>query len=227
MALIENQVRTEIRRAAVFLDKDGTLIEDVPYNVDPAKIRLAECAPEGLRRLHAAGYLLVIVSNQSGVARGLFPERALRGVEARLRELLEEHDVTLDGFYYCPHHPSGIIRQYAIECNCRKPAPGLILRAEVDLNIDLTQSWFVGDILNDVEAGRRAGCRTVLINNGNETEWELAPQRIPDVVVTELSAAADVILGQQDPGIPLAIPRNSAAPENRTVEDSEHERTAV
>lgn len=181
-------------RKAVFLDKEGTLIEDVPYNVDPARIRLAECAPEGLRCLHDAGYLLVIVSNQSGVARGLFPERALRSVEARLRELLEEHGIPLAGFYYCPHHPDGIVAKYAVECDCRKPAPGMILRAAGELNIELGRSWFIGDILNDVEAGHRAGCRTVLIDNGNETEWARSPQREPDAVVTELSAAADLIL---------------------------------
>lgn len=182
-------------RKAVFLDKDGTLIEDVPYNVDPDKIRLAACAPEGLRQLHAAGYLLVIVSNQSGVARGLFPERALRGVETRLRELLEQQGVPLDGFYYCPHHPEGIVPAYKIECECRKPRPGLILKAAEELGIDLTRSWFIGDILNDVEAGHRAGCRTILIDNGNETEWVMNDERRPDAVVTELSAAAGVVLG--------------------------------
>jgi D-glycero-D-manno-heptose 1,7-bisphosphate phosphatase len=185
-------------RKAVFLDKDGTLIEAVPYNVDPSRIRLVECAAVGLHRLREAGYLLVVVSNQSGVARGLFPERALRGVEARLRELLEMHGVWLDGFYYCPHHPAGIIPEYAVECECRKPAPGMILRAAKEMNIDLAKSWFVGDMLNDVQAGRRAGCRTILINNGNETEWEFSPERVPNVEVAELSAAADVIVREAD-----------------------------
>ena len=184
-------------RRAVFLDKDGTLIEDVPYNVDPARIRLAACAPQGLRRLHEAGYLIVVVSNQSGVARGLFPERGLRGVEARLRELLAEHDVPLAGFYYCPHHPEGVVAQYAVECDCRKPAPGMILRAARDLHLDLARSWFIGDILNDVEAGRRAGCRTILLDNGNETEWELSRERLPDCVVSDIRDAAGVILSSR------------------------------
>src|SRR5262249_17961086 len=150
---------------------DGTLIEDVPYNVDPEKIRLAPGAVEGLASLHESGYPLVIVSNQSGVARGLFPESALLKVERALRRMLAEFGVPLAGFYSCPHHPEGTVASHAIACRCRKPAPGLLRRAADELGIDLAQSWMVGDILDDIEAGRRAGCRTVLIDNGNETEW--------------------------------------------------------
>src|SRR5581483_10333629 len=114
---------------AVFLDKDGTLVEDVPYNVDPDRIRLLPGTAAGLRRLHAAGYQLVVVSNQSGVARGYFPESALAAVEARLRELLTSAGVPLAGFYYCPHHPAGAVPAYTVACTCRKPLPGLVVRA--------------------------------------------------------------------------------------------------
>jgi histidinol-phosphate phosphatase family protein len=176
----------------VFLDKDGTLVEDVPYNVDPAQVRLTPNAHAGLRRLHAAGYLLVVISNQSGVARGLFAEDALRAFEQRLRELLPH--VPLAGFYYCPHHPDGVVKAYAVECDCRKPAPGLVLRASRELGIEPSRSWFVGDILNDVEAGRRAGCRAVLIDNGNETEWLRGPLREPDLTARDLDEAAGLIL---------------------------------
>src|SRR5438093_11179442 len=109
---------------AVFLDKDGTLIEDVPYNVDPGQITLAPGAAEGAALLAEAGYALVVVSNQSGVARGLFKEDALIAVERRLRELLAVLDVPLAGFFYCPHHPQGKVPRYATVCSCRKPAPG-------------------------------------------------------------------------------------------------------
>ena len=179
---------------AVFLDKDGTLIVDVPYNVDPARIELAPGAVDGLTRLHAAGYRLVVITNQSGVARGKFPAAALGPVEDRLRELLAEFGVPLDGFYHCPHHPGGSVPAYAIACDCRKPAPGMLIRAAAELGIDRARSWFVGDILNDVEAGRRAGCRTVLIDNGNETEWVAGPDRTPDLRAADLAEAADRIL---------------------------------
>jgi histidinol-phosphate phosphatase family protein len=179
---------------AVFLDKDGTLVEDVPYNVDPARIRLAPGAREGLLALSAAGYRLVVVSNQSGVARGYFPETALGGVGERLRELLAECGVPLAGFHWCPHHPAGSVAAYAVECACRKPLPGLIVRAADDLGLDRRRSWMVGDILDDVEAGRRAGCRTVLLDNGHETEWLRSPERTPHLIAADLADAARLIL---------------------------------
>ena len=179
---------------AVFLDKDGTLIDDVPYNVDPDRIQLAAGAAQGLPLLHAAGFQLVVISNQSGVARGYFPETALIDVEWKLRHLLKCLGVPLAGFYYCPHHPDGSVTDYAIECHCRKPEPGLILRAADEHAIDLSRSWFIGDILNDVEAGRQAGCQTLLIDNGNETEWIITPDRIPHHTVADLEVAAHVIL---------------------------------
>lgn len=178
---------------AVFLDKDGTLIEDVPYNVDVKQIRLSEGAIAGLRHLHAMNYQLYIVSNQSGVARGLFQEQELCSVEQYLTQLLGQAGVPIAGFYYCPHHPDGIVAQYAIACSCRKPAPGMLLQAAQDWNLDLPNSWMVGDILNDVEAGRRAGCRTILIDNGNETEWERSPLRMPHYTVANLAEAAQRI----------------------------------
>jgi D-glycero-D-manno-heptose 1,7-bisphosphate phosphatase len=178
---------------AVFLDKDGTLIEDVPYNVNPDLIKLTQGAIAGLRLLQAYGYKLIVVSNQSGVARGYFLESELVGVENHLLTLFSEQGVTLNGFYYCPHHPDGTVSEYAISCGCRKPEPGLILRAAWEHQIDLQKSWFVGDILNDVEAGNRTGCRTILIDNGNETEWLLSPMRIPNYTVADLMTAAQVI----------------------------------
>ncbi|MDX2096795.1 MAG: HAD family hydrolase [Leptolyngbyaceae cyanobacterium bins.59] len=179
--------------AAVFLDKDGTLIEDVPYNVNPDLIRLMPGAVDGLRLLHQAGYRLIIVSNQSGVAQGFFPETALKLVEERLKLLLERVGVPLAGFYYCPHFPTGTVPELTIACNCRKPAPGMLLKAAQDHHLDLTASWMIGDILHDVEAGRRAGCRTILLDNGHETEWQLSPQRVPHFVVPTLAEAAKVI----------------------------------
>lgn len=178
---------------AVFLDKDGTLVEDVPYNVDPEQIRLAAGALEAVRSLHHADYQLFIITNQSGIARGYFPESALTAVEQHLCELFQSVGVPLAGFYYCPHHPDGRITHYATRCNCRKPQPGLLHRAASEHQIDLEQSWFIGDILNDIEAGRQAGCRTILIDNGNETEWQLSRPRLPHHMVNNLIEAANVI----------------------------------
>jgi D-glycero-D-manno-heptose 1,7-bisphosphate phosphatase len=210
-----------MRRRALFLDKDGTLIEDVPYNVDPARILLAKGAAEGLPLLHAAGFLLIVVSNQSGVARGLFAEEALEAVVDRLRHLLDDLGVPLDGFYYCPHHPSGTVPRYAVPCSCRKPEPGLVRRAAREHRVDLGRSWFVGDILDDVEAGHRAGCRTVLIDNGNETEWRRSPLRWPDLVADDLAEAARLIttVDRRAPGDPdCPTPRRPGGARSPTVQ---------
>lgn len=178
-------------RPAVFLDKDGTLIDDVPYNVNPALITLAEGVQTGVQRLHSAGLALIVVTNQSGIARGYFTASALPAVREKLAALL---DVPLAGFYYCPHHPQGTVANYAIACECRKPNPGLLLKAATDHGIDLSRSWMIGDILNDVEAGHRAGCRSILIDNGNETEWILNSLRQPNIRANNFTQATDAIL---------------------------------
>lgn len=175
------------------MDKDGTLIVDVPFNVNPDLIRLQDHAIEGLKRMKQLGYELILISNQSGVARGYFEESALRQVEQKIRELLAEHDFTLDAFYYCPHHPQGSVERYAIDCPSRKPQPGMILKAAQDREIDLAKSWMIGDILHDIEAGNRAGCRTILIDNGNETEWMMNDFNHADFTVRTINDAATKI----------------------------------
>jgi len=179
---------------AIFLDKDGTLIHDVPYNVDPERIVLQPGVGQCLRALQQNAYKLVLVSNQSGVARGYFTEHALKNVERKIQDLLALYNVKLDGFYYCPHHPQGTVPAYAVSCTCRKPMPGMLLKAAKDLGLSLPGSWMVGDILDDVEAGNKAGCRTILINNGNETEWVSGPFRQPTQSVKSITEIADVIL---------------------------------
>ena len=178
---------------AIFLDKDGTLIDDLPYNVEPRLICLASGAGPALRLLARLDYRLFVVSNQSGIAEGRFGEEAMQPVADRLADLLFRENLTLDGFYYCPHHPQGVVAQYALPCHCRKPMPGMLLRAAHEHGIDLRASWMVGDILHDVEAGNRAGCRTLLIDNGNETEWRLGPRRIPTRMAPDLYSAAVLI----------------------------------
>lgn len=182
---------------AIFLDKDGTLIPDIPYNVDPELITITPESIDGLRQLAADGFLLIIISNQAGVARGYFTEDKLKAVEYRISGLLDAQGLKLSGFYYCPHHPEGTVSEYSIECMCRKPQPGMLLQAAADHHIDLAASWMIGDILNDVEAGNRAGCKTILIDNGNETEWVRGPFRTPAYVAHTINEAAGEILTKQ------------------------------
>lgn len=172
--------------AAIFLDKDGTLIEDVPYNIEPKNIRIYPEVPSVLTALSSAGYKLLVVSNQPGIAHGYFDRIAVERAGNALMEMLLDAGARVDGFYYCPHHPDGKVRHYAARCECRKPQPGLLLQAAREHGIDLSASWVVGDILNDVEAGKRAGCRAALVDRGNETEWLPGKWRKPDLVVNNL-----------------------------------------
>jgi histidinol-phosphate phosphatase family protein len=177
------------RTRAAFLDKDGTLIEDVAYNVDRSKIRLMPEAPQALRLLMQEGFRLIVITNQSGVAKGYFPEEALRGVEEEVRALVSMAGAEIDGFYYCPHLPAEELGGNGRPCDCRKPSPGLFQRAAAEHGVDLRESWAIGDILADVEAGRRAGCRTVLVGASRE-ESEYEP---PDYVAMDLLQAARIV----------------------------------
>jgi D-glycero-D-manno-heptose 1,7-bisphosphate phosphatase len=180
--------------AAVFVDKDGTLINDLPYNVEPSRMQLAPGVLRGAALLTAQGFRLIVISNQPGVALGLHAEHDLEAVHEWLARAFDRCGVPLAGMYWCPHHPRGLVPEYSVGCDCRKPAPGLILRAASEHDIALERSWFIGDILDDIEAGRRAGCRTVLIDNGNETAWRRSPLRTPDHVAMSFGAAADWIV---------------------------------
>jgi histidinol-phosphate phosphatase family protein len=184
-------------RTAVFLDKDGTLVENVPYNVDPALLRFTPRAPEALRSWAAAGHLLVVVSNQPGMALGYFDRRAWMALRhALMRKVEEEVGVQLTDVLACPHAPSP---RQAPGCLCRKPAPGLLRQAAATHHIDLKRSWMVGDILDDVEAGHRAGCQSILLDVGHETEWRLSPLRRPVHRAADLMDAASWILGTRQP----------------------------
>jgi D-glycero-D-manno-heptose 1,7-bisphosphate phosphatase len=189
--------RPALGRRAVLFDKDGTLLRDVPYNVDPALVEFAPGAIDALRSLKDAGYRVGIVTNQSGVARGYFDEAQVVELGLYLRDVLESAGIEIGCFLFCPHHPDGVVDAYAIECECRKPRPALVRRALATLGADADSSWFVGDILNDVEAGARAGCRTILIDSGSETEWERGPYRTPTLTVPNLLAAARAIIDAQ------------------------------
>jgi len=178
-------------KKAIFLDKDGTLIPDIPYNVNTSLIHLSDNCKSGLKALRDKGYIFVVITNQSGIASGLFNHDALQAVSRKLKSLFSEQGLELAGFYYCPHKAGTSEENY---CSCRKPLPGLFYTAAEELDIDLSSSWMIGDILNDIEAGNRAGCKSIMINNGNETEWKRSHLRIPQAFVPHIDAAAAYII---------------------------------
>lgn len=178
-------------KKAVFLDKDGTLIPDIPYNVNTSLIHLSENCISGLKALQEMGYIFVVITNQSGIASGFFNHDAVQAVSLKLKMLFAENGLELAGFYYCPHKAG---TSEADSCTCRKPLPGLFYNAAEELDIDLSSSWMIGDILHDIEAGHRAGCKSILINNGNETEWKRSHLRIPQAFVPHIDAAAAYII---------------------------------
>lgn len=180
------QARTP-SKPAVFFDKDGTLLVDVPHNVSPDHIRFCPGADAAIALLDQAGFALFVVTNQPGVALGLFDESALAGVAAVLQNRFARNGAELAGFYFCPHDAS-------TRCDCRKPAPGMLELARREHHLDLASSWLIGDILNDAEAGNRAGCRSILIDNGNETEWLPGPMRQPHYRAVDLEDAARFIV---------------------------------
>jgi D-glycero-D-manno-heptose 1,7-bisphosphate phosphatase len=190
------------RRPAVFLDRDGTLIEDVPYLDDPSGIRFLPGAAEALVRLRRAGFARVLVTNQSGIGRGFFTEDRLREIHVELEGRLAGVGASLDGIYYCPSAPS------EEDCPDRKPAPGMLLRGAVELGIDLDASWMVGDKMSDVLAGLNAGCRSILLrpDDGEGAAASDGPESAATdsaggfLVVADLAAAVDLILRDEGRG---------------------------
>lgn len=181
------QLKQSAYKPAVFFDKDGTLVVDVPYNVSPQQIRFCPGADAAIALLHRAGFALFVVTNQPGIALGFFDRAALADVETAISKRFAQNGAELAGFYFCPHDGS-------TPCTCRKPAPGMLEVARREHNLDLSRSWLIGDILNDVEAGNRAGCRSILIDNGNETVWLPGPMRQPCYKAANLEDAAHFIL---------------------------------
>lgn len=193
-----------MKRRALFLDRDGTLVYPVHYPTRPEQLRLYKDLGPLLRVLQYMGFLMVVITNQSGLARGYFSMDELDRMHEHLRAQLLRFGVQLAGIYHCPHHPEGTVSELAINCECRKPAPGLLLRAAQDLDLDLARSWFIGDILDDVEAGKRSGCRTVLVDLGSEQAPE-SSLRQPDFVARNTRHALQIIHAVESlaPGIDL------------------------
>jgi D-glycero-D-manno-heptose 1,7-bisphosphate phosphatase len=187
-----------VTRRAVFLDRDGTLIDELGYLGDPDGVRLFPGAARAVRKLNEAGWATVVVTNQSGVARGLFTREDVDAVHARLAELLAAEGARLDLVLYCPHHPEHGGGELGVRCDCRKPEPGLLLQAARRLGLDLRASWTIGDSQRDLEAGRRAelaGAVLVVTGKGAATLAGLsAEQRAGLRVADDLEAAVEIVL---------------------------------
>lgn len=180
------------RRPALFVDKDGTLVVDLPYNADPARVEWQPAAPQALAAVARAGLAIVVVSNQAGLALGRFTAAEFDGLRRAIaRRLQAEAGVVLTDFVFCPHAPGA---DGAPVCGCRKPEPGLLIDAAERHGLDLAASWMVGDTLDDVEAGRRAGCRAILYDSGGETVWRPGPMRTPHARLQDWDEVAHRVL---------------------------------
>lgn len=186
---------------AVFLDRDGVLVEDVDVVTEPAQLRLLPGVPAALRRLHDHGFRLVVVTNQPIVARGLATETDVAAVHVALAGLIQQGGGTApDRFYFCPHHPNATVPDYRTDCDCRKPRPGMLWRAARELDLELPASYLIGDRITDIIAGMKAGCRTILVETGKHlappinTRDPIDPLVKSDFRCADLAAAAKWIL---------------------------------
>ncbi len=188
-------------RRAVFMDRDGTISEEVGYVNHPSRYKVFPYSPEAVRLLNQSDWLAVLVTNQAGVARGYFTEDLVGAVHGTLEEGLRQGGARLDAIYYCAHHPSVGEPPYRSDCDCRKPKPGLIQRAAQEFDIDLAESWMVGDRYSDIELARNAGvCSAFVLSGYGRGEWEYqraAWNHQPDLVAENLLEAVKSIVNSK------------------------------
>src|SRR5712691_9973918 len=162
-----------MKQRAVFIDRDGTISEEVGYINHPSRFRLFPYADSAIKHLNENGWLAIVITNQAGVARGYFSEDTIQRVHATMTNQLDGSGARLDAIYYCAHHPSVGEAPYRYDCECRKPKPGLILRAAEEFDVDLAASWMVGDRYSDIELARNAGVKSAFVMSGyGRGEWE-------------------------------------------------------
>jgi D-glycero-D-manno-heptose 1,7-bisphosphate phosphatase len=178
------------QKTAVFLDRDGTINVEVGYIHDLDKLQLMPGVAAAIKRLNDLEIPVFVATNQSGPARGYYPESHVLDLNQRLVDLLAAEDARIDGVYYCPHHPEGAVPELTKACDCRKPEPGMLLQAAREHGIDLATSYMIGDKSTDVEVGQRAGSRTVLLRSGygeqilkGEYQWPCTPDHVADTLV--------------------------------------------
>ena len=204
---------------AVFLDRDGTLIEHYDYLTDPDQVKIMPTAAPALRMLKDRGYALVVITNQSAVARGMITEQKLLDIHSRLKALLAEQGVYLDQIYYCPYHPEGVIDKYRRESPLRKPSPGMLELASQELDIDLARSWMIGDDDRDIQAGAAAGCRTVFLESHRASPLVHTGGSKPDFQAVNLREAANLIIRHADRSPAGRESHDSASRSNRQSSD--------
>ena len=189
------------KKTAIFLDRDGTINDEVGYLNSADKLRIIPAAFEAVRLINASGMKAVVITNQAGVAKGLFTEEFVRNINGQIQSALLAQGALIDRFYFCPHHPTEGIDPYRLICDCRKPEPGLLHQAAVDLNIDLARSYVIGDRLRDVETAHRAGAKGVLVMTGYGQDFmqEAGPDRAnelnqPNYIAQDILEAVHWIL---------------------------------
>ena len=182
---------------AVFIDRDGTISEEVGYINHVSRFRLFPYSAAALKQLHDNDYLAIVITNQAGVARGYFSEEMVQAIHKQMTKDLESSGARVDAIYYCAHHPTVGEPPYQLDCDCRKPKPGLLLRAARDYDIDLANSWMVGDRYSDIELAANAGVKSALVLSGyGRGEWEHQRDNWtiqPDLVAEDLLAAVNQI----------------------------------
>jgi D-glycero-D-manno-heptose 1,7-bisphosphate phosphatase len=216
-------------RRAIFLDRDDTIIEDSGYINSPEQVKLVAGVASALVDLRKIGYKIIIVSNQSGIARGIITEQAITQIHEKLKQLLAEQNACLDRIYYCPYHPDGVIQRFRRDSDWRKPKPGMLLAAAREMNIDLTGSWMIGNGYKDVAAGKVAGCRTILIKSHTNMPVKQFDEPDADFEAINLREAVNIVkretAAEQNtvPAEPVAELERPAAvePQPQTVQHNE------
>lgn len=185
-------------KKAVFIDRDGAIIQEPPhYTYKLSQLELIDKSSEAIQLLNVNSYLVIVVSNQAGIARGYYKEDDAVIFNNAMKEQFAKAGAYIDAIYFCPHHPEATIEKYRIDCDCRKPKPGMLRRAEHDFSIDLNQSFIIGDKLSDIEAGRDAGCKTIMVRTGHGIE-ELKRVRVEcDHIANDVYDAVIYILSLQ------------------------------
>ena len=183
---------------AIFMDRDGTISDEVGYVNHPSRFRLYPYSASAIRKINESGWLAIVVTNQAGVARGYFSENLITQVHQKMKNEVEAENARLDAIYYCAHHPTVGEPPYRAICDCRKPKPGLIQRAATELDIDLDQSWMIGDRYSDIELARNAGVQSAFVLSGyGRGEWEHQRQsweHQPDLISENLLEAVEAII---------------------------------